>query len=136
MHAHRFRAALAAAAILLPMPAGANIAPGARALLPTPAYVVVDRILIERERLSLGSRQVAELTKLAERLRADRGRLKLVGLEGVPGKSVPRYTRVFPTSDEALRRALDLLTPEQRSEAARLLGTGTATWSRREGDSR
>lgn len=133
MYAQRFRAALAAAAILLPLRAAAAIAPGAEAPLPIPAYVVVNRILAERERLSLGSQQVAELSKLAERLHTDRGRLKLVGLDGVPGKSVPRYTRVFPTSDEALRQALDLLTPEQRSEAARLLQAPTATGSRRDG---
>jgi hypothetical protein len=132
MYTDRFRAALAAAAILLPLRAAAAIPPSAEAPLPNPAYVIVDRILAERERLSLGGRQIEELAKLAERLRSDRGRLKLVGLDGVPGKSVPRYTRVFPTSDEALRHALDLLTPEQRSEATRLLQAGTPI----EGDNR
>jgi hypothetical protein len=135
MHTHRFRAALAAVAILLPLRATAAIPPGAEAPLPTPAYVVVDRILAEYEHLSLDSLQVVQLTRLAERLRADRGRIKLVRRNGVPGKAVPRYTRVrvFPTSDEALRHALDLLTPEQRSEAARLLRASMATGSRRDG---
>ena len=138
MYTYRFRATLAAAVILLPLRAAAEIAPGAEAPLPTPAYAVVDRILAEREHLSLDSMQVVELNRLAERLRADRGRLKLVRRDGAPGKSAPRYTRVrvFPTSDEALRRALDLLTPDQRSEVARLFGAATATGSRREGDGR
>lgn len=135
MHTRHFRAALATAAILLPLRAAGAIPSGAEAPLPTPAYVVVDRILAEREHLSLDSLQVVQLTKLAERLRADRGRIKLVRRDGPPGKSVSRYTRVrvFPTSDEALRQALDLLTPEQRSEAARLLQAPTATGSRRDG---
>ncbi len=136
MYTHRFRAALAAAAILLPLHAAAAFTPSVEAPLPAPAYVLVDRILAERERLSLGSRQIAELAVLAERLRADRGRLKLVGLDGVPGKSVPRYTLVFPTADEALRQALDLLTPEQRREATLLLQAGPATGPHREGDNR
>lgn len=138
MYTYRFRAALAAAVILLPLGAAAQIAPGTEAPLPTPAYAVVDRILAERECLSLDSLQVVELTQLADRLRADRGRLKLVRRHGAPGKSTSRYTRVrvFPTSDEALRRALDLLTPDQRSDVARLFGAGTATGSRREGDGR
>lgn len=135
MCTYRFRAALAAAAILVPLRAAAPIQSGAEAPLPTPAYVVVDRILAEREHLSLDSLQVVQLTKLAERLRADRGRIKLVRRDGAPGKSVSRYTRVrvFPTSDEALRQALDLLTPPQRSEAARLLRAGTATGAREGG---
>lgn len=136
MHTHRFRAALAAAAILLPLRAAAEIASGNEAPLPTPAYVVVDRILAERGRLSLGRQQVAKLAQLAERLRADGGRLKLVGLDGVPGKSVPRYIRVFPTSDGALRQALDLLTPEQRGEAARFLQAEGGESPRRDGDNR
>jgi hypothetical protein len=40
MYTHHFRAALAAAAILLPMPAGADIALRAEALLPTPPLAV------------------------------------------------------------------------------------------------
>jgi hypothetical protein len=137
MHTHRFRAALAAAAILLPLRAEAEVAARVPGPPPTPAYVVVELLLAEREPLSLSGSQVAELTRLAERLRADHGRPKLVGLDRILGKSVPRYTRVFPTAEEALRSALDLLTPEQRAEAARLLQgpeRRRTSAERREGD--
>ncbi len=116
-----FRAALAAAAILLPLQAHAENGP-AQASLPAPAYGVVDRLLADRQRLALDSLQVVELTRLGERLRAHRGRLELVGFNRVPGKSVPRYIRVYPSAEEALRSALDLLTPDQRAQAVRLLG--------------
>jgi hypothetical protein len=99
--------------------------------------MVVQRLLSVREPLSLSGSQVAELTRLAERLSADHGRPKLVWLDRVPGKPVPRYTRVFPTADQALRAALDLLSPEQRAEAARLLQEPErrrTSAERREGD--
>ena len=65
MKPHLFRAAVTAAAILLPLQAEAESA--------------------------------------ARHLRADRGRLELVELDQVPGKSVPRYIRVCPTGDEGAR---------------------------------
>ena len=121
MRVHFLRAAAAAALVLLPPSARAAVTPSVSRPRPKPAYLVIDRLVAQRSLLSLDSTQVAKLTKLQERLRADRGRLKRVTGSRVPGKSVPGYVRVFPTSNEALRLALDLLTPEQRVVASRLL---------------
>lgn len=114
-------AAAAAALVLLPVSARAEINLRVSGSRPKPAYVVIDQLIAQRSLLALDSTQVAKLSKLKERLRADRGRLKRVTGSRVPGKSVPGYVRVFYTSDEALRLALDLLTPEQRVMATRLL---------------
>jgi len=88
---------------------------------PKPAYVVIDQLIAQGALLALDSTQVAKLSKLKERLRADRGRLKRLAGSRVPGKSVPRYVRVFYTSDQALRLALDVLTQDQPVLATRLL---------------
>ncbi len=121
MRVHFLRAAATAALLLLPLPARAEITPSVSTSRPRPAYLVIDQLIAQESLLSLDSTQVAKLTNLAERLRADKGRLSRVTGSRVPGKAVPRYGRVFPTSSEALRLALDLLTPEQRIVASRLL---------------
>lgn len=121
MRVHFLRAAALAALVILPLPARAEVTPSVSASRPKPAYLVIDQLIAQRSFLSLNSNQVAELTKLAGRLRADRGRLKRVTGSRVPGKAVPRYARVFPTPEHALRLALDLLTPGQRVVASRLL---------------
>lgn len=119
MRFHLFRAAAAAALTFLPLSASAETAPSVSELRPKPAYVVVDQLIAQRSLLALDSTQVARLSKLKERLRVDKGRLKSIGSRGP--KSVPAYVRVFPTSTEALRLALDVLTPEQRVVASHLL---------------
>ena len=113
------QAAAAAALILLPLSARAEVHRRVSESRPEPAYLVIDRLIAQRLLLSLDSTQVENLMKLRERLQADKGRLKNVGGRGP--KSVTAYVRVFPTSKEALRLALDLLTPEQRVVATRLL---------------
>ena len=85
------------------------------------AQAIIDRILLHRDELSLTKQQVDELAALSGRLR--RGRLKLVGLDRVPGKSVPRYDRVYPIGADARRMALRLLTPPQAERADEILGT-------------
>lgn len=119
MHTLFLRAAATAALVLLPLSARAEVNPSVSESRPKPSYLVIDRLIAQQSLLSLDSTQVANLVKLKERLRADKGRLKRIGSRGP--KSVPAYVRVFPTAKEALRLALDLLTPEQRVVATRLL---------------
>ena len=119
MRIHFHHAAAAAALVLLPLSARAEVNPSVSESRPKPAYLVIDRLIAQRSLLSLDSTQVENLAKLKERLRTDKGRLRSVGGRGP--KSVPVDVRVFPSSKEALRLALDLLTPEQRVVAIRLL---------------
>jgi hypothetical protein len=89
------------------------------------AQTVIGQLLSHRQELSLTSGQVASLTTLAVRIREDRGRLRIVGLDRVAGKSVPRFARVYPVRREARGMALRLLTPDQRVEADKLLHGAT-----------
>ncbi len=88
----------------------------------TAPWVVVDRILAGREVLALSTDQVTRLSRLAEHLRAERGRLVFTGLDRVPGKSVPRYARKRTTAGEAYRQAVTVLSAEQQARVAPLLG--------------
>jgi len=113
------QAATAAALILLPLSARAEVHRSVSEWRPKPTYLVIGRLIAQRSLLSLDSTQVDNLMNLEDRLRADQGRLKRTSSPGP--RSVPVYVRVFPTSKEALRLALDLLTPEQRVVATQLL---------------
>jgi len=88
-----------------------------------PAATVIERILAGRDLLELNGDQVARLTRLAERLRNERGRPVVTRLNRVPGKSVPRITRTRTTAAEAFRQASVLLNAEQQVKANRLLDT-------------
>jgi hypothetical protein len=85
---------------------------------------MLGELLSHHQELSLTSRQVESLAALAVRIREDRGRLQIVGFDRVPGKSVPRFARVYPIQREARAMALRLLTPEQRVEADKILHGG------------
>ena len=119
MHIQMLRAALAATVVLLPVRSEAQASAQRERVVV--AQAVVGTLLSHRQELSLTSGQVDSLTALAVRIREDRGRLQIVGLDRVPGKSVPRFARVYPARREARGMALRLLTPDQRVEADRLL---------------
>lgn len=124
MHTHMLRAALTALVVLLPVRSEAQASPRTK---PTPAQsgqAVVGQLLSHRQDLSLTSGQVDSLTVLATRIREDKGRLQIVGFDRVPGKSVPRFARVYPIQREARAMALRLLTPGQRVEADKILHGG------------
>ncbi len=121
MYTQIFRAALAAVVVLLPVRAEAQASVPAKRTRAESGQVVVGELLSHRQELSLTSRQVDSLTALATRIREDRGRLQVAGYDRVPGKSVPRFTRVYPVRREASGMALRLLTPDQRVEADRIL---------------
>ena len=124
MHTHMLRAALAALVVLLPVRSEAQASTRTE---PTPferAESVVGELLSHRQELSLTSGQVESLTALAVRIQEDRGRLQIVGFDRVPGKSVPRFARLYPIQREARAMALRLLTPDQRVEADKILHGG------------
>jgi hypothetical protein len=83
--------------------------------------LVIDRLLAGREVLQLTTDQANRLTHLATRLRHDRGRLVIAGLDRAPGKSVPRIERKKTTAAEAFRQASAVLSGEQVAKAVRLL---------------
>jgi hypothetical protein len=122
MHTHMLRAALAATVVFLPMRSEAQASAQRERVVV--AQTVVDTLLSHRQELSLTSGQVDSLTALAVRIREDRGRLQIAGLDRVPGKSVPRFARVYLVRREARGMALRLLTPDQRVEADKLLHGG------------
>jgi hypothetical protein len=100
------RAALAALVVLLPVRSEAQASARTEPTHAQNAQTVVGELLSHREELSLTSVQVDSLTALAVRIREDRGRLQIVGLDRVPGKSVPRFARVYPVRLEATGMAL------------------------------
>lgn len=117
MHTHMLRAALAAFVVLLPVRSEAQAsAPPERTRARSP-QTVVGQLLSHRHQLSLTSGQVDSLTVLATRIREDQGRQQIAGFNRVPGKSVPRFARVYRIRREAKGMALRLLTPEQRIQA-------------------
>jgi hypothetical protein len=120
MHTH-MRAALAALVVLLPVRSEAQASARTEPTHAQSAEPVVGELLFHRQELALTGRQVDSLTALAVRIREDRGRLQIVGLDRVPGKSVPRFARVYLVQREARGMALGLLTPDQRLEADKLL---------------
>jgi hypothetical protein len=125
MHTHMLRAALAALVVLLPVRSEAQASARSEHTRAQNAQAVVGELLSHSQELALTSGQVDSLTALAVRIRGDRGRLQIVGLDRVPGKSVPRFARVYPVRREARGMALRLLTPDQRVEADKLLHGGT-----------
>ncbi len=88
-----------------------------------PASTVLDRILAGRGELGLNPVQVERLTVLSNQMRHERGRLVVRGLDGVPGKSVPRLERIRTSATEAFHQALRVLDPDQRAKASQLLDT-------------
>ena len=124
MHTHMLKAALAAVVVLLPLRSEAQTSVPTDRIPGNNARVMVGDLLSHRQELSLTSGQVESLTALAVRIQEDRGRLQIVGFDRVPGKSVPRFARVYPIQREARAMALRLLTPDQRVEADRILHSG------------
>jgi hypothetical protein len=86
-----------------------------------PAVTVIGRILAGRDQLALNAEQVARLVALEDRLKHDRGRTFVAGLNRAPGKSVPRFKRVRTSATEAFRQASAILSAEQQTKTARLL---------------
>ena len=122
MRTHIFSARNTAVIIALFLPACSQARmPVSRGPSPEAPHVIADRLLEHREELSLTREQVDDLAALSGRLRRDRGRLQIAGLDRVPGKSVPRYERVYRTRSDARRMAFKLLTPPQRLEADKIL---------------
>lgn len=123
MPTHLFSTPSAAVIMALFLPACSQAsAPGSNSPTPEPPHVIVDRLLEHHQELSLTKKQEDDLAALSVQLRRDRGRLQIAGLDRVPGKSVPRYERVYKTSTDARRMAFKLLSPPQRLEAEKLLG--------------
>lgn len=121
MHTHLLRAALAATVVLLPVRSEAQPISVAARPIQQGGEAVVEELLAHRQELSLTRSQVDSLTTLANRIRADHGRLQIAGFDRVPGKSVPRFARVCPIRRAARDMALRLLTTDQRLEAEKFL---------------
>jgi hypothetical protein len=124
MHIRMLPAAIAAFAVLLPIRSEAQVSSMAQPTGRESAPVLVSQLLAHRQELSLTAGQVDSLTTLSDRIRQDRGHLQIVGLDRVPGKSVPRFARVYPVRREAKEMALRLLTPDQRVAVDELLRRG------------
>jgi hypothetical protein len=122
VHIYHLRAALAVLAVLLPIRSQAQ--GSATVGRVPPARAVIGSLLAHRQELALSSAQVDSLTALGDRSREDHGRLQIAGFDRVPGKSVPRFVRVYPVRQRAGEMALRLLSPEQRQEADRILHEG------------
>ena len=106
MHTRLLRAALAAPVVLLPVRSKAQpTSTPARPARET-AQAVVGELLAHRQELSLTRGQADSLTALAKRIRAERGRIQIAAFDRVPGKSLPRFARVYP-----VRRAAPSLRP-------------------------
>ena len=124
MHTRIFTAALAALVVLLPLRSEAQTSVTAARTRADSANAVIGELLAHRQQLSLTSGQIDSLTVLATRIREDRGRLQIVGFDRVPGKSVPRFVRVYAIQRKARVLAFRLLTPDQRVEADKILHGG------------
>lgn len=124
MHTHMLRAALAAVVVVLPVRSEAQTSVTAARIRADSANKVIGELLAHRQQLSLSSGQIDSLTVLATRIREDRGRLQIVGLDRVPGKSVPRFARAYPIQRKARAMAFRLLTADQRVEADKILHGG------------
>lgn len=124
------RAAILATLIIPHPPGNAAAAQGGPPARPVRAHAVVEQLVAHREELALDSKQVGRLTQLAQRLRANPGQLRITG-HGAPGKASPRVERKPIPRQEALRRALRVLTPEQRIIAARVIETDTTNTAQR-----
>jgi hypothetical protein len=124
MHTHMLKAALAAVVVLLPLRSEAQTSVPGDHIPGNSARVMVGELLSHRQELSLTSGQVDSLTVLAARIHEVKGRLQILGFDRVPGKSVPRFARVYPIPREARAMALGLLTADQRVEADKILHGG------------
>ena len=124
MHTRIFTAALAALVVLLPLRLEAQSSITAARTRTDTASQVVGELLAHGQQLSLTSGQIDKLTALATRSRKNLRRLQIVGFDRVPGKSVPRFVRVYPNQREARAMLFRLLTPDQRVEADKLLHDG------------
>jgi hypothetical protein len=124
MHTYQLRAALAAIIVFLPIRSEAQVSATVHRAATTRAEVVISSLLAHRQELALSTAQVDSLTALADRSREDHGHLQIVGLDRVPGKSVPRFVRVYPVRERAGAMALRLLSPRQRQDAASILREG------------
>lgn len=118
------------ATLILPQLPGSAAADEDGPPRPARAYAVVQRLVHHREQLALGSNQVAKLTQLAQRLLTNPGRLTITG-NRAPGKASPRVERKLISRHEALRKALRVLTPEQRIMAARVIESDTTSMVQR-----
>jgi len=108
---------VAALAIAVAMPVSATpVSPSPK---PSTAAQAIERLLTNRDALKLTTDQVTGLTQLATR--AARERVRVAGLDRVPGKSVPRAVRERTSVTEAVRQALALLSTGQRNKAVELL---------------
>jgi hypothetical protein len=116
MHTNMLRAAFTAFVVLLPVRSEAQASAPERTRAQSP-QAVIGQLLSHRQELPLTSGQVDSLTVLATRIREDQGRLQIAGFDRVPGKSVPRFVRVYRVRREAKEMALRLLTPDQRIQA-------------------
>jgi hypothetical protein len=122
VHTHLLRAALAATVVLLPVRSEAQpTSTGTRPPHAT-AQAFVGELFAHRQELSLTRPQVDSLTALASRIRADRSRLQTAGLDRVPGKSVPRFARVYP-----VRRAARAWRSAFRPQISAWRPTGSST---------
>lgn len=124
------RAAILATLILPQLSGNAAAAQSGHPARPLRAHAVVQRLVDHREELALDSSQVVKLTQLAQRLRTNPGRPRITG-HGAPGKPSPRVERKLISREEALRRALRVLTPEQRVIAVRLVESDTTDMAHR-----
>lgn len=123
---NRFLVALMAATMLL-NPARSHAQTAQNVSPSDDAYLVVNRILVNRGRLALTEAQVSNLTALADQLRHDPGHLQVTGFDRVPGKWVPQVERVRPKIGDARRLAFHDLTPEQRRIATTILDRSERT---------
>jgi Spy/CpxP family protein refolding chaperone len=112
---------------LLSGPAAAQRGPSPR---PAPAYALVERLLAHRAELALDTHQTAKLTQLAQQLRTHPSRLRITG-RTAPGKASHRVEREPISRQEATRRALRVLTPEQRIVAARAVESDDTNMAQR-----
>lgn len=124
------RAAILATLIFPQLPGNAAAAQSGLPGRPVRAYAVVERLVDHRNELALDSSQVVRLTDLAQRLRANPGRLRITG-HSAPGKAGPRVERKRISRAEGLRKALRELSPEQRVIAVRLIELDTTSTAHR-----
>ncbi len=119
------------ATLVIPLLAGSPAAAQRGSIpRPEPAYALVERLLEHREELALDTSQIAKLTQLAQQLQTHPSRLRITG-QGAPGKASPRVGRKPISRQEALRRAVSVLTPEQRIMAACVAESDTTKMAQR-----
>ena len=131
MRSRTIRAALWATLIISPLPADGAAAQSSSPDRLVRAHLLAERLVRHRLDLALDSAQVTRLSQLAQRLRANPGRLTITSRSRVPGKASPRVERKPISREEALRKAFRVLTPEQRVTAARVIEADTTDMAHR-----